>query len=192
MSDDPILSLPLDRLRRLLLQGKRPFVLGVSCFSTFRSGTQKSVVNSHQSAAWCNFVTRLCDQVESSWHLKITYHQTSSILASNQEGPSPRAPAKETTRTMQLFRQWRSVGSSVLDFGINDRNSLARFGRNCDGILLIVDAESFDAARWIKSLRRESLPWLGYWQVETQSEPEVCVQDSNVSSPRSSLTPQAA
>lgn len=65
----------------------------------------------------------------------------------------------------QYIASRRRDGVVMLDLGLNE-TLLALYGRHCDGVVLLVDEETKVVRRWLSSMERENIPWLGYCKVE--------------------------
>jgi hypothetical protein len=72
---------------------------------------------------------------------------------------------KSRYNVAQYIASRRKDGVVMIDLGQND-TLLSLHGRHCDGVVLLVDGETKVVRRWLRSMERENIPWLGYCKVE--------------------------
>jgi len=65
----------------------------------------------------------------------------------------------------QYVASRRKDGVVMIDLGQDD-TLLSLFGRHCDGVVLLVDEETKIVRKWLSSMERENIPWLGYCKVQ--------------------------
>lgn len=92
----------------------------------------------------------------------------SPILVNRQEltthAMNP-APTRNRYSDAESITRWRSIPLCVLDLGCDDVECVKKYGRQCDGVAMIVLGGLHEAKLTLRQFRREAIPWLGYWTV---------------------------
>ncbi len=60
----------------------------------------------------------------------------------------------------------------VLDLGCDSAESVKRYGRQCDGVAMIVLGSLKHAKTYMRQFRRDAIPWIGYWTVALRADLE--------------------
>lgn len=72
----------------------------------------------------------------------------------------------------ESITRWRSIPLCVLDLGCDDVECVKKYGRQCDGVAMIVLGGLHEAKLTLRQFRREAIPWLGYWTVAMRANSE--------------------
>jgi hypothetical protein len=145
---------------------KQPqFVLGLH--GVFDS-VPANFLDSVNHPIWETFQTQLSRSIESEWQIKPVRFDAVKVTKE-----APKHSRKDRYDQMKSVGEWKHHRLSLVDLGIHDIEVASQFGRHCDGVILVLAASRSAGAKRIEQLRKHNIPWLGYWNMEVQSLPQL-------------------
>jgi hypothetical protein len=145
---------------------KQPqFVLGLhGIFDSFPANCPDAV----NHPIWAAFQSQLSRSIEVEWQIEPVRFDAVKITKE-----APKHSRKDRYDQMKSVGVWKQHRLSLVDLGIYDFEVASQFGRYCDGVILVLAAGRSAGAKRIEQLRNHNIPWLGYWNMEVQSLPQL-------------------
>jgi hypothetical protein len=145
---------------------KQPqFVLGLHGLfdSVPESGRETTI-----SEIWEAFQLQLTRSVEQEWQIIPTRFDATKIVSE-----TPKHSRNNRYDQMRMVGHWKQNRLSLVDLGFHGLDVVSQFGRHCDGVILVLAASRSVGIKWLDQLRIHNIPWLGYWDMEVQSLPQL-------------------
>lgn len=153
---------PLQALGRAVKQ--RPtFLLGLCGVRSLTNENNRTidVTESTNDTGWNYSLNLAIDSMTRHWgHTPslIPHHDLFSVGTSASNSRTRYGDAESIAR-------WRSLPLCVLDLGCDRTETIKRYGRQCDGVAMIVLGSLQVAKKRLQQLRSDAIPWIGYWTV---------------------------
>lgn len=145
---------------------KQPqFVLGLH--GVFDS-VPENYLDAVNHTIWEAFQAQLSRSIEEEWEIRPIRFDA---VKTTKEAPTH--SRKDRYDQMKSVGEWKQHRLSLVDLDIHDCEVASQFGRHCDGVILVLAAGRSAGANRIEQLRKHNIPWLGYWNLEVQSLPQL-------------------
>jgi hypothetical protein len=159
---DSSIPFPLQILGRAVKQ--RPtFLLGL--YGVRSLAIEKTVVSSEASSAddacWNYSLNMATDSMAIHWGNTPTLIPCRELFVSGTSASNTRNRYTDA----ESIARWRSLPLCVLDLGCDSTEAIKKYGRQCDGVAMIVLDSLHVAKKRLHQLRRDAIPWIGYWTV---------------------------
>jgi hypothetical protein len=159
VTTSPILAIPLPAIRRIIKQ-KPKYILGI-----FYCDAVSLPRIPNPRDRWTAFLTSLVDHMKAEWKVE---PQLVVPLEDELESHS-RQPSKSRYNLVDEVSAWRQKELCIVDLGQNETARLCRYGRHCDGVALVASSDLGTVKKKLLGLKRESIPWIGYWTMACES-----------------------
>lgn len=158
---------PLQILGRAVKQ--RPtFLLGLCGVRSLahENERERDDLTSTVDAGWSYSLNMAMDSMALHWG------QTPSLISHNELFSAGISVSNSRTRygDAESIARWRSLPLCVLDLGCDKPETIMRYGRQCDGVAMIVLGSLHVANKRLQQLRSDAIPWIGYWTVAFQAD----------------------
>ena len=87
-----------------------------------------------------------------------------------RDTPSPKS--RNRYGDAESIARWRAIPLCVLDLGCDSKECVKRYGRQCDGVAMLVLGNLHDAKKLLHQFRGDAIPWIGYWTVAFRAHSE--------------------
>ncbi len=160
-------AFPLQVLGRAVKQ-RQTFLLGLCGVRTLANENNRTMDNtvSADDAGWNYSLKMAMDSMALHWGHTLTlipHHKLFSVGTSVSNSRARYSDAESIAR-------WRSLPLCVLDLGCDRTETVKRYGRQCDGVAMIVLGSLHVAKKRLQQLRSDAIPWIGYWTVAFQAD----------------------
>jgi hypothetical protein len=117
---------------------------------------------------WEAFQLQLKLSIETEWQITPTRFDATKIAEE-----TPKHSRKDRYDQMRIVGEWKQNRLSLVDLGTHGFDAVSQFGRQCDGVILVLAASRAVGIKCLDQLRMHNIPWLGYWNMEVQSLPQL-------------------
>ncbi len=156
---------------------QRPtFLLGLCGVRSFTSDRIRRAGDAvpQDNAPWNYSLSMVIESMAEQWGTTPSLIQHRELLSMETPSSNPRNRYGDA----ESIAKWRTIPLCVLDLGCDSTQSIKRYGRQCDGVAMLVLGSLKDARKSLHQFRGDAIPWIGYWTVafracsENNSNPE--------------------
>lgn len=157
---------PLQLLGRAVKQ--RPaFLLGLCGVHSQKDVSNRSVDGSESpcDSQWNYSIEMLLESIAVQWGTAPSLIHHRELLAKE----IPATHSRNRYGDAESVARWRSLPLCVLDLGCDNTELITRYGRQCDGVAMVVLGNLSEAKKRLRQFRGDAIPWIGYWTVAFQA-----------------------
>lgn len=167
-------TIDLKKIRQSLTKAGPNCLLGLACIGNtdwnskiiqFPSNRSRASDVENWTIVWTESIRWFENELHSAWPTHWEYREAKDFNAVVQSGDHKR----QRIEIVDQVCHWKRSGNSILNLGYNDTESLSRWGRSCDGVLLFVHGASQDVVRTVRKLKSVEIPWLGYCELRMKN-----------------------
>ena len=153
---------PLQALERFVKQ-RESCLLGLCGVLTPDERITGAASSLHPASpsTWQNILNQFVESIAERWDRTPTLIRHDDLPQLRNTHPNTR----NRYGSAESITKWKAMPLCLLDFGFDNADQIRKWGRQCDGVAMIVLGELKFAKKRISQLRDDAIPWIGYWTI---------------------------